>query len=155
MRVVIAGSRDLTNYHMVEEAVRLSGFTITTVISGTAGGVDQLGELWAQRNGVPVERFPAEWKRYGRSAGYRRNEAMVAAAAQAPEGGAVIAVWNCASRGTKHTIDIARKRGVALFILHVPPGAAAPTRASRATHVQALSRNEGPSRPTNTPSYKP
>lgn len=123
MRVVIAGSRDLSDYRLVEEAVRLSGFTITTVLSGTARGVDQMGERWAMERGVPVERFPADWQRYGRSAGYRRNAQLVEAAARAPEGGAVIAVWNSVSRGTKHTIDIARQRGVPVFILRVPPDA--------------------------------
>lgn len=121
MRVVIAGSRDLTDDRLVEEAVRLSGFTVTTVISGTARGVDKLGERWAEGYGVPVERFPADWGRYGRAAGYRRNQAMVEAAAKAPEGGAVIAVWDGVSRGTRHTIDIARQRGVPVFILRVPP----------------------------------
>lgn len=121
MRVVVAGSRDLTDDRLVEEAVRLSGFTVTTVISGAARGIDQMGERWAEGQGVPVERFPADWGRYGRSAGYVRNKAMVEAAAQAPEGGAVIAVWNGISRGTKHTIDIARQRGVPVFILRVPP----------------------------------
>lgn len=121
MRVVIAGSRDLTDDCLVEEAVRLSGFTVTTVLSGAARGIDQIAERWAERQGVPVERFPADWKRYGRAAGPRRNTAMVEAAAQAPEGGAVIAVWNGISRGTRHTIDIARQRGVPVFILRVHP----------------------------------
>lgn len=120
MRVVIAGSRELTDDHLVEEAVRLSGFTITTVISGAARGVDQLGERWAARHEVPVVRFPADWARYGRAAGLRRNQAMVEEVARAPEGGAVIAIWDGVSKGTRSTIEFARRCGVEVFVLRVP-----------------------------------
>jgi hypothetical protein len=118
MKCIIAGSRDLNDYEMVDEAVRLSGFRITEVLSGTARGVDQLGEAWAASNGVAVRRFPADWRRFGRRAGRLRNEEMVAAARQA--GGALIAVWNGVSPGTRHTIEIARRAGLPVFILRVP-----------------------------------
>jgi hypothetical protein len=45
---------------------------VTKVVSGTPG-VDALGEQWAERHGIPVTRFPADWKRYGRRAGPTRN----------------------------------------------------------------------------------
>lgn len=116
MKCLIAGSRTITDYSLVEEAVHRSGFVISEVVSGTAPGADRLGELWALRNGVPVRRFPADWSRFGRAAGIMRNDEMVA---YAGENGALIAVWDQVSRGTRHTIEEARRRGLKVFVLPV------------------------------------
>lgn len=110
MRTIIAGSRTIDEYALVEQAVKESGFTITTVISGCARGVDSLGELWAELNHIPVERHPAEWKRDGEKlAGFMRNERMADVAE------ALIAVTN-GSPGTKHMIVTARRRGLKVFV---------------------------------------
>lgn len=45
MKTIIAGSRSITNYDQILEAISLSNIIITTVISGTANGVDKLGEI--------------------------------------------------------------------------------------------------------------
>ena len=113
MRVIIAGSRSIRLYNIVASAVRTSSYEITTVISGTAYGVDQLGERWAKEHNVPCELFPADWDRYGRSAGYKRNELM------AQNADALIAVWDGLSRGTKHMIDIMNKLGKPVHIYQV------------------------------------
>jgi len=47
MKVIIAGSRDITDYSILLEAVEKSGFDINCVISGTARGPDKMGEKWA------------------------------------------------------------------------------------------------------------
>ena len=44
------------------------------IISGTASGADRLGERYAKEKGFQLRRFPADWNRYGKSAGYRRME---------------------------------------------------------------------------------
>ena len=44
MKVIIAGSRGITDGRLVSAAVAASGFDITEVVSGTCHGVDQLGE---------------------------------------------------------------------------------------------------------------
>jgi len=88
MRTIIAGSRDFTDPTLVHAAIAASGFTITHVLSGGARGIDLAGEAWATAHAVPVTVLPAEWDRFGKGAGYRRNEAM---AAQAD---ALLAVWD-------------------------------------------------------------
>lgn len=116
MRVIIAGSRGITNYEVIVKAVVASGFPITTVISGTARGVDQLGEEYARRNNIPVERYPALWKvngKFDKSAGYKRNAIMVQIA------DAVIAIWDGVSPGTKSTIDLAGKKGIPCFVYKI------------------------------------
>lgn len=50
---------------------------IDVVIHGDARGADRTAQLWAERNRVPVEVYPADWKKHGRSAGPRRNTQML------------------------------------------------------------------------------
>lgn len=76
------------------------------VVSGTARGVDRLGEQYTRERGYPIERYPADWDRYGKSVGFRRNEQMVAVA-----DGAVM-FWNGESHGTRHDIELSRKKGI-------------------------------------------
>lgn len=106
MRTIIAGSRCCTDKRDLIAALSACGWTPTTVISGTAKGADRLGEAWAAEHDVPCERYPADWDRHGKSAGYRRNERMAECA------DALIALWDGQSRGTKHMIDIAKRNGL-------------------------------------------
>ena len=82
----------------------------TVILSGTARGADKLGERWAAENSVRLEYYPANWDRYGKSAGYRRNAKMAANA------DAMIALWDGKSRGTKHMIDIAMGAGLKVYM---------------------------------------
>lgn len=110
MKVIIAGSRTVTDLAIIETAIRKADFPITEVVSGGARGVDTLGEEYAKKNGIPIKRFPANWDKYGKSAGYKRNVQM------AEYADALIAVWDGESRGTMHMINIARDLGIKNFI---------------------------------------
>jgi predicted Rossmann fold nucleotide-binding protein DprA/Smf involved in DNA uptake len=61
MKTIIAGSRDITDYALVVRAVVESKFCITEVVSGTASGVDKLGERYALEKGIAIKSFPAAW----------------------------------------------------------------------------------------------
>ena len=76
MKTIIAGSREITDYGVVIDAVLNSGFEISEVVCGMSRGVDLLGLKWAQLYGVPVKKFPADWKNLGLKAGPVRNEKM-------------------------------------------------------------------------------
>lgn len=110
LRTIIAGSRSVDSMRVVEEAVARSGFSVSEVVSGCARGADRLGEMYAKKTGLPVKRFPADWKGLGRTAGVVRNHAMARYA------DALIAVWDGRSRGTGHMINIARKRGLRVYV---------------------------------------
>ena len=75
------------------------------IVSGGARGADLLGERYAQENGFAIERYPADWDRYGKSAGPRRNREMAKA------GDYVICFWDGESRGTKSMIEYAKVFG--------------------------------------------
>lgn len=113
MRTIIAGSRGVTEYWKVVEAIKESGIGITTVISGTARGVDRLGERYAKQNEIKLERYPADWGKYGKRAGFLRNAEMVSNAE------ALIAVWDGKSKGTKHTITLAKDQGLLVYVKEI------------------------------------
>lgn len=110
MRTIIAGSRNCTDKRELIAALTCCDWTPTTVISGAARGVDRLGEMWATEFNVPCERFPADWDAHGKAAGYKRNEQM------ADNAEALIALWDGTSKGTKHMIDIAKRKGLQIHV---------------------------------------
>lgn len=110
MKTIIAGSRNITDPAIVEDAIRKSGIDVTEVVSGACRGVDLIGEDWAVCHGLPVQRFPAHWQAHGRAAGPIRNAQMAEYAE------ALIAVWDGVSRGTKNMIREARKHGLKVYI---------------------------------------
>lgn len=116
-KVVIAGSRGFSNYKLLKETcdkyLREKKKTHNVVvISGHARGADSLGEKYASDEDLDLEIYPADWKKYGKSAGFMRNEQMADIA------DAVIAFWNGESHGTKHMIDIAEEKGLNVKVVN-------------------------------------
>lgn len=114
MKVIIAGSRDITDYNILLEAVREARFSITEVVCGKARGVDTLGENLALRNDLKIKYFIPDWDGIGRSAGHVRNRQM------GDYADALIAIWDGKSKGTKGMIDYAKKKGLKVYIKIVP-----------------------------------
>lgn len=115
MKVVIAGSRDITDYGILLKAIKECLFEITEVISGRARGVDTLGEKYAEDCGLKLHLFPADWKKYRNAAGPIRNAQMAEVA------DAVLCVWDGKSPGTKDMMNQAKKRGLPLYVFKVDP----------------------------------
>lgn len=115
MKVIIAGSRDNIEYQDVLSAMRECPWSseITEVVSGKARGVDTLGEQWAIENNISIKEFPADWKKFGRSAGIKRNEQM------GDYADALVAVWDGESKGTKHMIDYSKNKGLKVFVYNL------------------------------------
>lgn len=106
-RLVVAGSRDFNNYDLLcsslDEVVNnLKSEYNITIVSGTANGADKLGEKYAYKHGIKIERHPANWGRFGRGAGPIRNAEMV----KTSDG--VVVFWNGESSGAKNIIDCAK-----------------------------------------------
>jgi hypothetical protein len=113
MKTIIAGSRTCNSIQQINEAVSKASWIPTTVISGTARGADQLGEQWAREHKIPIIKFPANWDRDGKAAGYKRNEVM------ANNAEALIAIWDKTSKGTEHMINIAKRKGLKILIHYI------------------------------------
>ncbi|MDR3153891.1 MAG: DUF2493 domain-containing protein [Deltaproteobacteria bacterium] len=112
MKVVIFGSRAITDMALVERAVEESGLLpeITEIVSGRAKGVDTLGERFASERGIPLKLYPPDYKTFGGSAPLKRNEDM---AAYADYG---VAVWNGVSNGTRHMLGLMTGRCHTLIV---------------------------------------
>ena len=93
MKVIIAGSRHITDYEALTAFLEKTSWPIAEVVSGGCHGVDKMGEQWAEERGIPVKRFDADWAKYGREAGELRNREMAAYA----EG--LILLWDAKSPG--------------------------------------------------------
>jgi hypothetical protein len=107
-KVIIAGSRKFNNYELLCHTCNME-FNLQTeieIVSGTAYGADKLGERYAIEKGYPIKKFPADWDKYGKSAGYKRNEEM------AKYADSLIVFWDGKSKGTKHMIDLANRYGL-------------------------------------------
>ena len=94
MKVIIAGGRTFNDYDLLCKFCNkaLSLQTEIEIVSGTANGADKLGEKYANENGYSIKQFPADWDKYGKSAGYIRNEEM------AKYADALIAFWDGKSK---------------------------------------------------------
>lgn len=108
MRTIIAGSRDCTDPKILFKALNKCNWKPTVVIEGKARGADTLGSRWALANFIPRLSFPADWDKYGKSAGYRRNTEMISIG----QAEALILLWDGKSRGSKHMLDLAKKAGL-------------------------------------------
>ena len=119
-RIIIAGSRDFNDYEYLKK--ELTQFIANhpnrqfTIVSGAARGADRLGERFAREKNISVKRFPAEWDKLGRGAGYIRNAQMLDYISQSDCEGYVIAFWDGKSKGTQHMIKTAQKAGVTVEI---------------------------------------
>jgi len=106
--VIIAGTRTFSDYQLLCEKCDyyFQNCEPTAIICGEAKGADTLGKRYAKERNIKVLSFPADWDRYGKSAGYRRNQQM------AENAQALIVFWDGISRGTKNMIDIAVSKGL-------------------------------------------
>lgn len=111
MRVLVCGSRDWRRVDLIRERLRRLPRG-STVLHGGARGADRLAGTVALSLGFEVVEFPADWRRLGRSAGYRRNLAMLD---ERPD--LVVAFWLNGSRGTGHTVDAALRRRIPVEVI--------------------------------------
>lgn len=115
IKVIIAGTRDFNDYALLKKDVDyfLQDFNPNKIeiVSGNARGADKLGERYAKEHNLPVKLFPANWDKYGKRAGYLRNQEM------ANYSDMLIAFWDEKSKGTRHMIDIAKKQGLTVIVV--------------------------------------
>lgn len=114
IKVIIAGGRDFSDISAVKKALcsdipLLDDYISSvisagesykiTIVSGMARGADKAGYEAAKELHLKCYEFPADWNKYGKSAGFRRNAEMAQFA------DVLIAFWDGESRGTKHMIE--------------------------------------------------
>jgi predicted polyphosphate/ATP-dependent NAD kinase len=104
VRIVVTGGRDYADREHVFRVLDEYP-SDTTIIQGGAKGADYLAAIAALNQGKPLFTFVADWAKWGRSAGPRRNEEMLDAGADL-----VIAFYG--GKGTANCVTQARRRGI-------------------------------------------
>ena len=110
MRILVTGSRDWDD----EEAIFTAFYPYFSEIKdhilvsgGCPNGADMMAEhLWLQYGGT-LERHPADWKQFGKSAGFRRNAEMVELGADI-----CLAFIKNQSKGASMTAGLAFQNGI-------------------------------------------
>ena len=106
-KIVIAECGNFKDYNLAKQYI---DFCISDIkkkytlifVSGGCSGADSLGERYAKENGYLLKIYPANWEKYGRAAGPKRNLQMAKACDY------VICFWDGKSRGTKSMIEYAK-----------------------------------------------
>ncbi len=114
MIVLVCGDRHYTSEATIRrELVKLYDYQ-PTILHGACVGADTIGGLIAEELGYPVMVFPAQWHKYGRSAGPIRNNQMLTEGK--PE--LVLAFHSdiTASKGTANMVKISNKAGIPVYI---------------------------------------
>lgn len=109
MRIIVCGSRGITGINYISKCMEyVEKFTDITIITGGARGVDTIALNIANDIGYNTEVYPADWNRYGRSAGMIRNRRMLDTGCDL-----VVAIYDkVKTPGTSNMVDIAKLAGV-------------------------------------------
>ena len=115
---LIAGSRTFNDYDLLKSKMDklLANKKDILIISGGARGADSLAERYANEKGYQLLIMPAEWDKFGKSAGYIRNKAMHDKLATFENRGCVL-FWDGKSKGTQHNIPLAKERNTPIRII--------------------------------------
>jgi hypothetical protein len=112
MKLAVIGSRGFNDYGLLKETLeQYKG--VEQFISGGARGADLLGERWARENNIPTKIFKPDWDKHGKAAGFIRNKDIISNA------DLVIAFWDGVSKGTQHSINLAKDGGKELIIIMI------------------------------------
>lgn len=120
MRLAIIGSRTFNDYSKLATIIQghfyyphLNEFFISEIISGGAKGADKLAEDYAENWSLKITVLKPDWNKYGKSAGFRRNQQIVDAC------DIVLAFWDGKSKGTQDSINKAKLAKKPTFIVYV------------------------------------
>jgi len=129
MKVAIIGSRDFTDYKLLEDTLDMMNLNPTFIISGGARGADTLAMEYANKRGIPTKVYEAHWNdlnarplkiktnsvgvKYNALAGFNRNKLIV------NDADVIIAFWDGQSPGTKNSVEYADKKGKRVHIIQI------------------------------------
>ncbi len=108
MRVLVCGGRHYNDFDAAKRALDALPVKPSIIIEGGAKGGDRMGRLWAEENGIHYATVPALWNKFGRAAGFKRNEAMLLLKPQ-------YCVAFPGGRGTASMIELCTSYGVIVW----------------------------------------
>ncbi len=119
--LLVCGSRGISDYqlfaskadHLLSEVPQWR----IHIITGDARGVDEMARRYAEERGFELHTFYAMWNEHGKSAGYRRNVSMFKFLMENFQNPGCFAMWDGQSKGTDHSIGLARYWKIPLRII--------------------------------------
>lgn len=124
--VLVCGGRDFGERDR-NDAIRGAAYLsemhkatpIDLIVEGGAPGADALARVWCDFARVPCRTMRADWSRYGKAAGPRRNAEMLAVlVAERDKGADVCVVAFPGGRGTADCVRQSRALGVRVVEVH-------------------------------------
>jgi len=109
-KLLICGSRSI-DFINLDNYLRPD--CCNALIAGGARGIDTIAEKWAKRHNIKTEIYKAEWDKYGKSAGMKRNKIMV------DKADFVLAFWDGKSHGTLNSIEYAKQKNIPTIIIKI------------------------------------
>jgi hypothetical protein len=117
IKILICGSRSFTDENYFNKYlthffnyIKSKTDEELIIVSGKAKGPDSFAIDFAIKNNIKLEEYPADWDKYGKSAGFIRNKEMVSVS------NITIAFFDGISKGTKDSIELSEKKGIPVFI---------------------------------------
>ena len=111
MKVIVAGSREVPKNkirEIVDFIIENLPEETTHIICGEARGIDSIGKKIANTVGLDTISMPADWEKFGQSAGHIRNGEMAKIADM------LILVWDGSSKGSSNMKKQATKRNLVI-----------------------------------------
>ena len=109
MKLLVAGSRSIKEYDL--EGLVLEG--VTLIITGGASGIDEIAEEYADKKRISKLVLRPRYELYGKGGPLKRNEKMVELCDMA------LVIWDGRSRGSRYTIEQAKKMGKQVTVVTV------------------------------------
>ncbi|KKN72637.1 hypothetical protein LCGC14_0408790 [marine sediment metagenome] len=115
MKALICGDRNWTDKETIRQYLsELKAAGYTEIIEGGARGADTIAKEEALKLHLSTNHFPAQWDKYGRSAGYIRNRVMLD---QKPD---IVVGFHkdiANSKGTADCLKEAKRRGIITVLI--------------------------------------
>ena len=117
LRIIVTGGRKRDSeddYALLGERLDdihevCRGMNFVIIQGGCPDGIDALARRFAHEYDVPLESYPADWAKYGRAAGPKRNQAMADAGADLclafPSRGRSAGTWDMIRRAVAAGIE--------------------------------------------------
>lgn len=110
MIAAVSGSRSINDATAVIKALR--SLSASKIVCGNAKtGVDPIVAEYATANSISLQIVPPNWARYGRGAGLKANDEILA------EVDCALAIYDGKSKGTGDFIAKARKKRIMLQVV--------------------------------------
>ena len=119
--VLVSGSRTFYSREVVELNIESFLRPGDVLMHGGASGVDIWASIAAEKVGADVWERRAAWDKYGKSAGIRRNRAMLDEITSYPNH-MVLVFWNGYSKGTEHMLSLCNATDVPYLLWEGPFG---------------------------------